>query len=336
MSTRLSGSAFVLVALLATLGILSPSGRAAEPPQDASPPLPGKHVDIGGYRLYLSCSGNGQPTVVLLSGMGDTASIWDRVQPEVAKFTRVCAYDRAGEGKSEPSPARRTLQQSVNELHRLLLAARVPGPYVLVGASYGGLIARIYASQHPELVAGMVFVDSAHEDTILMLNGKVMQPRTMSLEEWRALTPRTPEEERRFGDLREDLTLVHDSRENREYPLGDLPLLVLSHSAGGQPLASVPGSPFTAEQLDAEGKRTQADLARLSRRGRQIVVAKSGHTIHRDAPAAVVAAIREVVEAARHSGQQSASKQRRHGRQLPFALSAPPHPGVGWREFRLR
>jgi pimeloyl-ACP methyl ester carboxylesterase len=305
MTTTHSRNRLVLVVsgLLAALVLILGSRGLSAPPTDAPAPLPGQRVDIGGYRFNLNSLGKGRPTVVLLSGMGDTASIWDRVQPEVAKFTRVCAYDRAGEGKSDPSPARGTLQQSVNELHRLLLAARIPEPYVLVGASWGGLVARVYASQHPERVAGMVLVDSAHEDAILMLNGKVVQPRTMPLEEWRTLTGRAPEEERRFGDMREDLTLVHDSRGNRPHPLGDIPLVVLTRGKGGYP--AIPGSPYTPEQMEEERKRAQADLARLSRRGKQVVVAESGHRIHRDAPAAVVAAIREVVEAARRGAKRS-------------------------------
>jgi pimeloyl-ACP methyl ester carboxylesterase len=226
--------------------------------------------------------------------MGDTATVWRKVLPGVAKFARVCAYDRAGEGGSEKSQARGTLQQTVTELHRLLLAARVPSPYVLVGASWGGPIARVYAHQYPERVAGMVMVDATHEDTTLVVNGKAIRPRTAPIDEWHALVGKPSPEQ---GDLRADLQLVHDTRENRPYPLGELPLIVLSRESYSYP--AVPESPYTPEQLAAAAKENQADLARLSRRGKQVVVPKSGHRIHQDAPEAVIAAIREVVETAR-------------------------------------
>ena len=202
-----------------------------------------------------------------------------KVFPEVARFTRVCAYDRAGEGASEKSPARDTLLQTVTELHRLLLAARVPPPYVLVGASWGGPIARVYTHQHPERVAGIVMVDATHEDTTLGINNTAIAPRTAPIDEWQALVGK-PSPER--GDLRADLQLVHDTRENRPYPLGNLPLIVLSQG-----------------KRTPEGKAMQADLARLSRRGKLTIVEQSGHRIHQDAPDTVIAAIREVVEAVR-------------------------------------
>jgi hypothetical protein len=245
-------------------------------------PSPGRLVDIGGYRLHLLCTGKGSPTVVLLPGAGDPASVWSLVQPGVARFTRVCAYDPAGEAGSDRSPARDTLQQSVNELHRLLVNARIRGPYVLVGASWGGLIARVYTSQHPESVVGMVLVDSTHEDTFLDFKGKFVHPRSLSLEEG--------------GQLKLDMDLVYDTREGRPYPLGDMPLIVLTRGTGGY--GPEPG--FSPEQLDDERKKLQADLVVLSRNSKQIVAVKSRHHIHRDDPALVINAIREVVNAARH------------------------------------
>jgi pimeloyl-ACP methyl ester carboxylesterase len=254
-------------------------------------------VDIGGFQLSIHYAGKRGPSVVLLSGMGDTAVVWSKVFAEVARFTRVCVYDRAGEGGSEKSPARGTLQQTVTELHRLLLAARVPPPYVLVGASWGGPIARVYAHQHPERVAGIVMVDATHEDTTLYFNNKPIRPRTAPIDEWQALAGKPSAE---HGDMRADLQLVHDTRENRPHPLGDLPLIVLSREFYSSP--AVPDSPYTPEQLAAAATKNQADLARLSRRGKQVVVPKSGHRIHQDAPERVIAAIRDVVEAARRAG----------------------------------
>lgn len=132
---------------------------------DAAPSSFDSLVEVGGgRRLHINCSGlaAGGPTIVLESGAGNAASAWDRVQPEVAKFARVCSYDRAGLGRSDPVPAARTIVALTEDLHSLLVNAKVSGPYVLVGHSLGGV--RLYASYYPGEVAGMVLVDSAHED----------------------------------------------------------------------------------------------------------------------------------------------------------------------------
>jgi pimeloyl-ACP methyl ester carboxylesterase len=130
-------------------------------------PPPGQLVDVGGYHLHLYCTGEntgGRATVILetgLGGQGATSSIWAWVQPEVAKTTRVCAYDRAGLGWSESSPQPRDAQHIAAELHALLHNSHTPGPYVLVGWSFGGLYVRAYARQYPEDAAGVVLLDSS-------------------------------------------------------------------------------------------------------------------------------------------------------------------------------
>jgi pimeloyl-ACP methyl ester carboxylesterase len=134
-------------------------------------------VDIGGYRLHLNCTGKDGPTVVLIAGAGDFSFDWELVQPGVGRFARVCSYDRAGLAWSEPGPLPRTMLQDASELHALLRAAGVRAPYVLVGHSIGGLIARVYAEQYPKEVAGMVLVDPTHEDTTLMYQGKLVRVR---------------------------------------------------------------------------------------------------------------------------------------------------------------
>src|SRR4030095_7799142 len=123
-----------------------------------------RKVDVGGYRLRLQCTGQGSPTVVMDSGLGDTLETWADVWPGVKAFTRVCVYDRAGLRKSESGPPPRTSQRISDELHGLLLIAQVPGPYVLVGHSFGGLNVRLFAAQHPEQVVGLVLVEATHED----------------------------------------------------------------------------------------------------------------------------------------------------------------------------
>jgi pimeloyl-ACP methyl ester carboxylesterase len=122
-------------------------------------PPPGQLVDVGGYRLHIYCTGNGNPTVILDS-MGDGMSAnWGWVQPKVAHVTRVCSYDRAGFGWSDPGPAPRDAQHAAEELHTLLGKVGIVSPYVLVGHSFGANVARVYAGRYPAEVGGMVFVD---------------------------------------------------------------------------------------------------------------------------------------------------------------------------------
>jgi pimeloyl-ACP methyl ester carboxylesterase len=117
-------------------------------------------VDVGGYRLHINCTGSGSPTVVLESGWGDSSASWGWVQPEVAKITRVCTYDRAGTGWSEASPQPRTAREYAIELHTLLANANEPGPYVLVGHSMGGFTVLVYAHDYPAEVSGLVLIDA--------------------------------------------------------------------------------------------------------------------------------------------------------------------------------
>jgi pimeloyl-ACP methyl ester carboxylesterase len=128
-------------------------------------PPQGELVDIGGFRLHLNCIGQGTPTVVMDAGGGAPSITWGLVPSEIAKFTRVCTYDRAGLGWSDRNPRiPRTSQQSVDELHSLLTNVGINPPYILVGHSLGGVNMRLYASQYPEDVVGLVLVDSSHEN----------------------------------------------------------------------------------------------------------------------------------------------------------------------------
>lgn len=131
---------------------------------------PGKRIDVGGYKLHLWCMGlESLPTVVLEAVMANFSLAWSLVQPAAAKFGRVCTYDRAGLGWSDPSPKPRTIETIIAELHTLLTNGDVPKPYILVGHSMGGIYMAQYASHYPADVAGLILVDSAHPQQNLRL-----------------------------------------------------------------------------------------------------------------------------------------------------------------------
>ena len=125
-------------------------------------PMPGQLIDVGGHRLHLNCTGSGSPTVVLEPGGGDMSSNLGWIAPAVAQHTRVCVYDRAGRGWSEPADNPQDAIQIATDLHTLLQRADVPGPYVLAGHSFGGLYVLTYAARYPDEVAGMVLIDATN------------------------------------------------------------------------------------------------------------------------------------------------------------------------------
>src|SRR5579864_9477628 len=126
--------------------------------------MPGRLVDVGGMKMHIDCTGEGSPTVILDSGLGDSYVSWRKVQPQIAKFVRVCSYDRAGLGYSDSSPRPRTSKVIAEELHSLLQAAGIAPPYILVGHSLGGYNVRLYQNLYPKEVIGMVLVDASHPD----------------------------------------------------------------------------------------------------------------------------------------------------------------------------
>jgi pimeloyl-ACP methyl ester carboxylesterase len=127
----------------------------------SNPPLGGRTYLVNGHRLYLNCVGHGAPTVVLFSGLGERTPSWAWAQRDVSSSTRVCAYDRAGEGWSGGTPGARNGQPLSSDLHGLLAAAHVPGPYVLAGHSIGGIYELLYAAHYPKQVAGVALIDSS-------------------------------------------------------------------------------------------------------------------------------------------------------------------------------
>jgi pimeloyl-ACP methyl ester carboxylesterase len=166
----------VMTAALLLVGVsLAAQGQSAStlPPH----PPPGQLIDLGGWRLHLNCLGKAsasQPTAILEAGAGDFSVDWSLVQPDVARFARVCSYDRAGSGWSDLGPRPRTMHQLVWELHTLLDKAGVKPPFVLVGHSYGGWLVRLYAATYPAEVVGMVLVEAGADNPRRLLpDGKL-------------------------------------------------------------------------------------------------------------------------------------------------------------------
>ena len=285
-----------LAAIRIGLVLLCAAAFAARAPgQDArgasgGTPSSDRLVDVGGgRRLRLVCSGAGAagaPTVLLESGAGNDSAAWNRVQPGVAKFARVCSYDRAGLGGSDPVPAPRTVVAVAEDLHALLSNAKVAGPYILVGHSLGGILVRLYASFHPAEVVGVVLVDSAHEDE--PDRGLALIPRETFKEMLKQmgpgdLTPRSGEQIDGCSIRAVMNALDWHSR---------VPLVVLTQGRPyGPDMVAVPSIAPQAYRLHLE---LQRDLARRSPKGRQVIARKSGHGIHQEQPELVVEAVREV------------------------------------------
>jgi pimeloyl-ACP methyl ester carboxylesterase len=258
------------------------------------------------------------------AGLGGTVLDWQLVQPEVAKSTRVCTYDRGGMGWSDPGAQPRTSQQIVRELHTLLGNVGGEGPYVLVGHSFGGTNMQVYASRYPDEVAGMVLVDSALEVEKAVTVTKALQPSPLLLKIYATIgltrlpytlggetpgltSPELADEQAAISSHRKHIFALADETssleesfdENRADPmsLGDKPLMVLT--AGSVQTEGTGLSQEQADQLDELHSESQAALARRSENAKQIIAEHSGHYIQVEHPDLVVDAIRRVVEAAR-------------------------------------
>jgi pimeloyl-ACP methyl ester carboxylesterase len=167
MSTRKrTHSIIIVLSIIAITGIGGHVYQAVEVYRDkVAYPAPGTLVNIEGHKMHIQERGEGLPSVILDAGTGSFSLMWFSVTDDVAKFSRVYAYDRAGQGWSEESPLPRTATNMAHELHLLLEAVKAPKPYIMVGHSLGGGIAQVYANTYPDEVFGLVLVDAGHEDT---------------------------------------------------------------------------------------------------------------------------------------------------------------------------
>ena len=240
----------------------------------------------GGKTINIACKGAGSPTVILTAGLGGSSADWSAVQPELAKTTRVCAWDRLGSGFSSKSTGRETAAETTADLMAALKAARVNGAYVVVGHSLGSYESLLFKDRAPEAVVGIVLVDPSIPDQGDRLNKAGNKPPLSG----KAL----------LNPLYVSSKQVTDPKRN----YGDMPVIVLTST---QVPELPPGTPdavsvrATFAAMDAEMHRGHAELAGLSSRGVQRLVPDSGHYIQNDQPEAVIRAIREVVSAARES-----------------------------------
>jgi pimeloyl-ACP methyl ester carboxylesterase len=282
--------------------------------------MEGKLVDVGGHKMHISCTGDGSPTVILDSGLGDSYLSWHKVQPEIGKFTRVCSYDRAGLGYSEPSSRPRSSRVIAEELHELLQAAGVAPPYVIVGHSMGGYDVRLFTSMNPKEVAGMVLVDASHPDQenrfpaeLKNMEGSWQRetqfvaysmpfgvPRLLALCDDDAVDRAADCNARTARERLAEIQAFPESAAQTAStgPFGDLPLAVLSHD----PEKMSNDLPLDlAKSVNQLWVKMQEDLAHLSTRGTQTVAKNSGHYIQIDRPDVVIDAIRNVVDQARQT-----------------------------------
>jgi pimeloyl-ACP methyl ester carboxylesterase len=270
----------------------------------ASAPPPGTFVDVGGHRLHLWCTGAGAPTVILDSGLGGTSADWGFVQPEVGRFTRVCSYDRAGMGYSDPGPSPRTARRLASELATLVDRGGIDGPLVVVGASSGAFNVRVFASDHANRVAGLVLVDATHEHQVhtipamarfvrplaslgilRLLEVSLGQPVETLAPSVRAFARATRFRTASYRAAAAEISVIRESA---------------AEVASSRRKLSVPVVVVTgARGADATWRGLQRDLLDLSDRGCEVIAEQSGHVVPLDQPEVVIDAIRAIVSVAR-------------------------------------
>lgn len=320
--------------LCAMLMLLFAIGLAA-----AEPVAPGRMIEIGTHRLHIHCSGSDEPktirpTVILEAGLGGFGLEWTAVQAGLARHHRVCSYDRAGMGWSEFGPLPRTSEHLVDELHGLLSEAAIPGPYVLVGHSFGGYTVQLFASRYPALTAGLVLVDASHPDqidryaappvkTTIAPRGRLMMLMAAGVPE------QLPAPQRR---LALQLAAAHKTRlaVTRELegfrasaaqlqvatPLPSVPLVVISRGLQKWP------DDERGNLKEALWQELQTDLARRGTPGVQLIARRSGHHVHLDQPELVIRAVRAVAAATAPDRPARSGRLRTDLVQLPARLGA--------------
>lgn len=297
--------------LLLNYAICLPGALADEDFYDV--PVPGDRVDLGGYKLHIDCEGMGSPTVVLDAGLGDWSTHWTTVQNLLRTDTRVCSYDRAGYGWSDPGPRPRDSARIVSELHSLLRLAQIEPPYLLVGHSFGGLNMRLFTSTYASEVMGLVLVDASHPESLpYARNEERTAPAASAANQLMVMYPfdqgesKLPFEAQAaiHDNLLHTKSLVTTRSEYRHLgssvtellkapPIGNIPLIVLSRGLREWPADK------EGDAKEQAWHTQQLELVKLSSRGSQRTATKSGHQIHLDEPELVAATVREMLAADR-------------------------------------
>ena len=301
----------------------------------AKHPEPGTDYLVNGKKMHMNCTGAGSPTVVLEAGLGWDSLVWGGVQPALSKSTRVCSYDRAGFGLSDPLPGPRDAVHIAGELHALLKEAGVTGPIVLMGHSVAGMYIREYATQYPEQVAGLVFIDSStplqNRDPHLSMGQGAGLQQWASILEMRATSiagyPRFEKgcagpgaglgaglDREAASMLGEDLCHVHYEAMQAEFdsfdasgeetvqtgPFGDLPILVISQDT--MKLISKPSAGQGEREFAKTWNGMQEKLKELSTRGRRIIAKGSDHNLTLERPDVIEREVPRFIDEIRGNG----------------------------------
>jgi pimeloyl-ACP methyl ester carboxylesterase len=235
------------------------------------------NVLIEDRHLYGFLSGEGEPTVILDAGLGDTSAVWVNIQPAVAGFTQVFSYDRAGMGKSEKAPIPRTCKDIVHDLRHLLTAANLHPPYILVAHSWSGINARWYVNQYPDELVGMVLIDAVHEGKYARFEKLLPQERANRM--W-AFT-KDPSKNDENIDRMASIAQVQSTER-----LFDFPLIVLTRATDN-------------DEMNIIETGLQTEFLKLSSHSRQYFSKFDDHYIQNSEPQLVIDSIQQVVEWAR-------------------------------------
>ena len=266
---------------------------------------PGRFINIGFQTMYVDCLGENKPTIIIDVGIAASSASWYKIAKELSNNTRICLYDRAGYGWSDSGRGERTTATIVHELKLLVKRAEIPGPYIIVGHSFGGFTARYFAAKFPEDVAGLVLVDSSHPEQIYRLSALDNQGKKPLITGRDANAPADFSEfERKWYFLNSSRKATFAQMAELKYfkqsayqvkhsgPLKDIPIAVLSR--GIAQLPELNGVSLENEWLDM-----QKDLLNLSKNSWHSIILNSGHNIYEEAPAKIIENILEVIEKSR-------------------------------------
>jgi pimeloyl-ACP methyl ester carboxylesterase len=309
----------VLIVILAVVGYVY-EHYASKRDMKCYPP-PGQLIQVENHKLHLYCTGSGSPTVILEAAAQSSSLDWSYVQPPIAQLTRACSYDRAGFGWSELGPQPLAVQYAADELHSLLNKAGEQGPYIFVGASYGGHIVRLFAHDYPEQVSGVILVDARPEELLsiaaiqrqarsMLVFSRILaflgefglsRPFIAAMPEKMIPSWAVPVYNSHPGSY--EIVFQHkflhtmyaeaqgmetsDAQVAAVGPMGDTPLIVIRH---GKP------RPSGTEETEQKWQAFQEEIARQSSAGQIIVAEASGHGIQGEQPAIIVEAVQQLLK----------------------------------------